>query len=565
MPRPKPMKTMGPTGRDPPIEVVHFADPWCWWSWGLEPILQRLREVYGDNVQVTYKMGGEFETLKAWMEENGVDERGTVDWILESVALTHMPVQPDYYFRCKVESSFPACKAFKAATLQSEDKATKYFRRMMEAFGLESLPATDDTLVKLGADAGLDKDRLRKEMHSDAVEEAFEQDRQEMLRLHANFDALLVRDRDGHMEMKATTFSAKPFEDIIDRLAPGLPKKSPADILEYLEHHKDLTPAYEIASVFRIPGGDAEMRLSKLERGGLLTRHRFDGIEAWKWKGTQAEKLPLDIVKVSHVPPEVQVEAVSDLKPIITKAVQALYTEVATRPDKAYHFPLGLEALRYLGYPDQDLQKLPPTATESFAGVGFPHAANAIRPGDTVLDIGSGSGTDVLYASLKTGRSGKVYGLDITPAMITKARANIEWMGAKNVQILEGDATRIPLPDGSADVITSNGVLNLVPEKPAAFREIFRVLKPGGRLQLADIVVQVDVGAVCGLNPQLWADCIGGAAVEPEYMETIRAAGFQDVRVLKRIDYFAKSSSESTKRLTKTFGAESVVVAARKP
>src|SRR5213079_3676291 len=125
MSRPRAMKTMGPPGGDPPIEIVHFADPWCWWSWGLEPVLQRLREVYGDNVQVTYKMGGEFETLKAWMEENGVDERGTIDWILESVALTHMPVQPDYYFRCKVESSFPACKAFTAAKLQPGDKATK--------------------------------------------------------------------------------------------------------------------------------------------------------------------------------------------------------------------------------------------------------------------------------------------------------------------------------------------------------------------------------------------------------------------------------------------------------
>src|SRR2546427_2945091 len=564
-PRPNTRKRMAPPGGPPPIEIVHFADPWCWWSWGLEPILQRLREVYGDNVQVTYKMGGELESLKGWMVEYGVDERGTVDWILESVALTHMPVRPDYYFRCRVESSFPACKAFKAAQLQSEDKATKYFRRMMEGFGLECLSATDDTLMKLGAEVGLDKDRLRKEMHSDAVEEAFESDRQEMLRHHANFDALLVEDREGHMEMKGATFSARPFEEIVDKLAPGLPKRSPPDILEYLEHHKDLTPVQEIASVFRIPGEDAEMRLSKLERAGLLTRQRFDGIETWQWKGTLAEKLPLDIVKVSHVPPEVQVEAVSDLKPIITKAVQSLYTEVATRPDKAYHFPLGLEALRYLGYPDEDLRKLPSTATESFAGVGYPHAANAIRPGDTVLDIGSGSGTDVLYASLKTGRSGKVVGLDITPAMITKARANIERMGAKNVQILEGDATRIPLPDASADVVTSNGVLNLVPDKPAAFREIFRVLKPGGRLQLADIVVQVDVGAVCGLNPQLWADCIGGAAVEPEYMETIRAAGFQDVRVLKRIDYFAKSSSESTKRITKTFGAESVVVTARKP
>ena len=189
------MKTVGPPRRDSPIEIVHFADPWGWWSWGLEPILQRLREVYGDNVQVTYKMGGEFENRKAWMQEYGVDERGTVNWILESVALTRMPVQPDYYFRCQVESSFPACIALKAAKLQSEYKAAKYFRRMMEAFGLKCLHATDNTLVKLGGEVGLDRDRLRKEMHSDAVEEAFEQDRQEMVRHHANFDALLIRDR----------------------------------------------------------------------------------------------------------------------------------------------------------------------------------------------------------------------------------------------------------------------------------------------------------------------------------------------------------------------------------
>jgi SAM-dependent methyltransferase len=182
-----------------------------------------------------------------------------------------------------------------------------------------------------------------------------------------------------------------------------------------------------------------------------------------------------------------------------------------------------------------------------------------------VLDVGSGSGTDVLYASLKAGARGKVYGLDITPAMIAKARANVARMGAGNVEILEGPATEVPLPDGSVDVVTSNGVLNLVPDKAAAFREIFRVLKPGGRLQLADIVVREDVGAVCGLNPQLWADCIGGAAVEAEYLEAIRGAGFRDVRILSRIDYFAKSSSESTRRITRTFGAESVVVAAAKP
>src|SRR5438093_3077866 len=351
MSRPRSMKTMGPPGGDPPIEIVHFADPWCWWSWGLEPVLQRLREVYGDNVQVTYKMGGEFETLKAWMEENGVDERGTIDWILESVALTHMPVQPDYYFRCKVESSFPACKAFTAAKLQSRDEATKYFRRMMEAFVLDSLPATEDTLVKLGAEVGLDKDRLRKEMHSPEVEEAFERDREEMLRQHANFDALLVRNREGHTEMKGATFAAKPFEDIVDRLAPGLPKRSPADILEYMEHHKGMTTANEIAAVFRIPVDDAEARLDRLKEF-LEYRSLFDSIETWRWKGTSLDRLPLAAVKDSHVPPEIQIEAVADLQPIVTKAVQSLYTEVATRPDKEYHFPLGLRAVKFVGYPE---------------------------------------------------------------------------------------------------------------------------------------------------------------------------------------------------------------------
>ena len=553
------------TRSDPPVEIVHFADPWCWWSWGLEPVLQRLREVYGDHVHIVYKMGGQFESLEEWMREYGVDERTTLDWIRESVELTKMPVRADYYSRTRVKSSYPACRAFKAAELQSEEKAARYFRRLMEAFALECRPGTEDELVRLAADVGLDGKRLTKDLQSEAVATAFEADMDEMRHSGVNFLSLLIRNGAGETVVQGETFTAKPFEEIIDRLAPELPKRSPSDILEYVEHHQGLTPSHEIAEVFRISDEDAAARLEKLAAAGLLSAHAFDKIAAWRWADKEMDKLPMELVKISHVPPEVQIEAVTDLKPIVTKAVQSLYTEVATRPDKAYHFPLGLEALRYLGYPEEDLRKLPPTATESFAGVGYPHAANAIRPSDTVLDIGSGSGTDVLFASLKVGSAGKVYGLDITLAMIAKARANIAKMEARNVQILEGDATNIPLPDRSVDVVTSNGVLNLVPDKPAAFREIFRVLKPGGRLQLADIVVQSDVGAVCGLNPQLWADCIGGAAVEPDYLGTIRSTGFQDVRILKRLDYFAKSSSESTKRITKTFGAESVVVAAGKP
>jgi ubiquinone/menaquinone biosynthesis C-methylase UbiE len=277
------------------------------------------------------------------------------------------------------------------------------------------------------------------------------------------------------------------------------------------------------------------------------------------------EKLPLEVVKISHVPPEARIEFATDLTPIVTTAVQNLYTEVAREPGKAYHFPLGLEALRFVGYPELVLNKLPKTAVESFAGVGYPFATKSIRTGDTVLDIGSGSGTDALYASLLVGPQGRVIGLDFTSAMIEKARANIGRMGLSHVTIVEGNATKIPLPDASVNVVTSNGVLNLVPDKPAAFREIFRVLRPGGLLQLADIVVQEDVGAVCGLNPQLWADCIGGAAVEADYLKTIRETGFEDVRIIKRIDYFSKSGSESTKRITKSFGAESVVISARKP
>src|SRR2546427_11595857 len=148
---------------EPPIEIVHFADPWCWWSWGLEPVLQRLKEVYGESLKVTYKMGGQFESLQGWMDEYGVDEHTTLDWIRKSIELTNMPVRPDYYFRTGVTSSFPACRAFEAAELQSEELAARYLRRMMEAFGLECRPAADDELIRLAEEVGLDGRRVRKD------------------------------------------------------------------------------------------------------------------------------------------------------------------------------------------------------------------------------------------------------------------------------------------------------------------------------------------------------------------------------------------------------------------
>jgi protein-disulfide isomerase-like protein with CxxC motif/SAM-dependent methyltransferase len=548
----------------PDVKVVHFADPWCWWSWGLEPVLQRLREVYGDRLQVEYRMGGMCEDLDAWMKEYAVDEASAVDWIRESMALFKNALDPEYLRKSGVRSTYPACLAFKAAQRQDEHKAETFFRRMMETFQVQGASGTEETLLRLGRAVGLNRARLAKDLHSREVEAAFEEDRRMMERSRANFLTLVVS-AGGKTEAKSEVFTSGPFEEMIDRLRPGLPKRAPTDILEYLEKHGDLTPVHEVAEVFRIGEDDADRRLVGLEKAGLLDRFEWAGARFWTARKLAMDKLPLDVVKISHVPPEARIEFATDLTPIVTTAVQNLYTEVAREPGKAYHFPLGLEALRFVGYPDEDLRKLPTTAVESFAGVGYPFGAKSIRPGDTVLDVGSGSGTDALYASLVVGPQGRVIGLDFTPAMIEKARANIERMGLTYVTIVEGNATKIPLPDGGVDVVTSNGVLNLVPDKPAAFREIFRVLRPGGLLQLADIVVQEDVGAVCGLNPQLWADCIGGAAVEADYLRTIREAGFEDLRIVKRIDYFSKSGSESTKRITKSFGAESVVISARKP
>jgi len=545
-----------------PVRITHFADPWCWWSWGLEPVLQRLKEVYGDHLAIEYRMGGTFENLGEWMAEYGVDERSAVDWVRESVGMHRMPLDPTYILRTK--STYPACLAFKAAELQDGERAERYLRRLMEAFMVEGQPATPAELARLAAQVGLDGRRLLQEMDSSEVRRAFELDRSAMAQSGVNFLSLAI-EANGSREVRGESFTAAPYEEVIDRLAPGLPKRSPVDILEYLERHQGaLIPAHEIAEVFQITEEEAEGRLRRLAEAGLLRSESKVQATFYSLGDAHLDRLPLELVKVSHVPPEVQVAAAADLTPIVTQAVQNLYTEVALKPEKAYHFPLGFEAVRFVGYPEADIRKLPPTAVESFAGVGYPFATGSVRSGDTVLDIGSGSGTDVLYASLKVGPQGRVYGLDLTPAMIEKARANIAKMRAKNVEILEGNATEIPLPDGSVDVVTSNGVLNLVPDKARAFQEIHRVLRQGGRLQLADIVVQEDVGAACGLNPQLWADCIGGAAVEEEYLRTIREAGFQDVRIVKRLDYFSKSGSESTKRITKTFGAESIVLSARK-
>lgn len=249
----------------------------------------------------------------------------------------------------------------------------------------------------------------------------------------------------------------------------------------------------------------------------------------------------------------------------IQYAVRDMYTAVARMPGRVFHFPTGAAACRLLGYPQEQIEALPATAVESFAGVGYPFAAHMIRAGDHVLDIGSGSGTDALICAKLVGNEGRVYGLDMTAEMCNKLRSNVAATGITNLEILDGEAEAIPLPDASVDVVTTNGVLNLVPDKARAFAEIFRVLKPGGRLQISDIALARGVSERFRQDPQLWAECVVGAVEEERYLEMLRLAGLESVERIGHLDYFAYSSNEKTREVARLFNAHSITIRARKP
>lgn len=248
----------------------------------------------------------------------------------------------------------------------------------------------------------------------------------------------------------------------------------------------------------------------------------------------------------------------------ILDAVQEMYEEVAANPTQEFHFPTGRSSCLILGYPEKELDALPESAVEPFAGVGYPFLADVIQPGDTVLDVGSGSGVDALIAARKTGSDGQVYGVDMTPEMIDRAEENIRETNVDNVHLLEGQAEDLPLDGESVDVVTSNGVFNLVPDKETAFREAYRVLKPEGHIQLADIVLSEPVSAESKANPELWAECIVGAEPTEEYLDIIRSAGFENVTVIDRLDYFSRSPNESTRKAAEGLGAHTVVLTGQK-
>lgn len=255
----------------------------------------------------------------------------------------------------------------------------------------------------------------------------------------------------------------------------------------------------------------------------------------------------------------------SDNRNVILDAVRGMYSHLANRPDDEFHFATGRAACEYVGYSADELDPVPQAALESFAGVAHPFRADVIRAGDDVLDVGSGSGTDVLIASRMVGPEGSVTGLDMTRAMREKLEVIAAESGVTNVRTLEGDAEEIPLPDAAVSVVTSNGVLNLVPDKEKAIGEIFRVLRPGGRIQISDIVVTSPPSDACRAQPQLWAECIVGAVTREKYLETLEGAGFTDLEIIQEVDYFAASPSADTKKVAGDFGAHAIVIRGTKP
>lgn len=185
--------------------------------------------------------------------------------------------------------------------------------------------------------------------------------------------------------------------------------------------------------------------------------------------------------------------------------VRATYSQVADNPDGDFHFHRGPEyAARFLGYDLAALKALPSRTTDRFCGTGNPHKMGALPSGATVVDIGSGGGTDCLLASRQVGPNGQVIGIDMTDAMLECARLSAQEAGLDNVRFEKADMTKLPLPDDSVDVVISNGVINLAPDKMAVFSELWRVLKPGGRLQFADITLRVELSEKARNDIDLW-------------------------------------------------------------
>jgi arsenite methyltransferase len=243
--------------------------------------------------------------------------------------------------------------------------------------------------------------------------------------------------------------------------------------------------------------------------------------------------------------------------------VKAMYRRVAENPGGEFHFEMGRAMAERLGYAPGDLDRIPKESIESFAGVGYYFHLADLKEGETVLDLGSGSGMDTFVAALKVGPRGKVIGVDMTDEQRAKAERLRDRDGFKNVTYVKAYIENVPAPAASVDVVISNGVINLATDKSKVFSEAARLLKSGGRFAISDIVTEVQLPGTVVCNSTLWAACIGGAAQQDNYRAQIAAAGMKVVKVEDNPTY--QFISDNARGASKKFGVKSISLLAVKP
>jgi SAM-dependent methyltransferase len=240
--------------------------------------------------------------------------------------------------------------------------------------------------------------------------------------------------------------------------------------------------------------------------------------------------------------------------------VKHMYREVATNPQGEFHFEMGRGMAERLGYSTEDLDRVPAEAIESFAGVGYFFHLAGLKPGETVVDLGSGSGMDTFVASSKVGPTGRVIGMDMTDEQLAKAKRLCELRGFANITYRKGYIEETGLESGIADCVISNGVINLAPNKDYVFREAARLLKKGGRLAIADIVTDTPLPDTVVCNADLWAACIGGALQRDRYRGEIEGAGFKVLELQDNTEY--RFISDRAQGATTKYGVKSVSILA---
>ena len=246
---------------------------------------------------------------------------------------------------------------------------------------------------------------------------------------------------------------------------------------------------------------------------------------------------------------------------VLETKVKEMYRHVAEEPEGPYHFEMGRSLAERLGYPEEVLDRIPSGAIESFAGVGYFFDLADLRDDESAIDLGSGSGMDVFFAAQQVGGGGRVMGVDFTAEQLEKSRRLAEEGGVGQVDFREGRIEQLPADGESFDCVISNGVINLAPDKERVFAEAARVLRPGGRLAIADIVSEQQLKESIVCDADLWASCIGGAAQQDAYRRAIEGAGLEIERIRENPYDFI---SDQARNASEKYGVKSVSLLARK-